>query len=350
MQMVKLRTIESEVQQMIQERQRKIQEIKDTVHFSKEDAEREIADCAQVLNSLMLYIERYRDDFNQIVKYKLESTVRRAEGLVKELEQEIKELNNRSSEVRQLSNIEDHLHFLQTFRSQKNPPHTRDWTTVEVRPQQFLGALRRSLDQLEKPLNMELKKLCDAVELERVQQYEVNVTLDPETAHPKLVLSEDGKQVHDGGVRKEVRDNPRRFTHHLHVLTRQSFLGRFYFEVQVAGKNAWCLGLARESGNKKGGMMLLPEHGYWTIDFKNDKFIFNAKPVICLPLRAELQKVGVFVDYDEGVVSFYDVGARVHIYSGTGFTFSEPLYPVLCPGLQDGGRNSAPMIISPVNS
>ncbi|CAL8332032.1 unnamed protein product [Lota lota] len=350
-QMAKLRKIESEVKQMIQERLGKIQEIKDTVKFSEEDAQREIADGAQVLHSLMLYIEKYRDDFNQTVKYKLESTVKQAESLIKELEQEIEELNNRSSEVKQLSHIEDHLHFLQTFKSLKKPPPTRDWNTVEFRPQQFVGTLRRSLDQLEEPLNMELKKLCDSVELKRVQQYDINVTLDPETAHPKLILSEDGKQVHDGGVRMELLDNPKRFTHNLCVLTRQSFSsGSFYFEVQVEGKNAWCLGLARESCNRKGGMTFLPENGYWTIDFKKDKLIFNTKPVVCLPLRAALQKVGVFVDYDKGLVSFYDVEARVHIYSSTGSTFSEPLYLILCPCLHDGGKNSAPMIISPVNS
>jgi hypothetical protein len=59
--------------------------------------------------------------------------------------------------------------------------------------------------------------------------------------------------------------------------------------------------------------------------------------------------VGVFVDYDEGLVSFYDVEARVHIYSATGCTFTEPLYPFLNPWYQDEGRNSAPLIISPVN-
>jgi hypothetical protein len=59
--------------------------------------------------------------------------------------------------------------------------------------------------------------------------------------------------------------------------------------------------------------------------------------------------VGVFVDYDEGLVSFYDVEARVHIYSATGCTFSEPLYPFLYPGIHYGGTNSAPLIISPVN-
>ncbi|XP_059897974.1 zinc finger protein RFP-like [Gadus macrocephalus] len=195
---------------------------------------------------------------------------------------------------------------------------------------------------------MEMKKLSDA-ELKRVQQYEVDVTLDPDTAHPSLILSEDGKQVHDGHVMKVLPDNPKRFTKYIFVLTRQSFSsGRFYFEVQVKDKTYWWLGVARESIDRKGGSMWTPETGYWTLLYYKDRFVFNDNPDVRLPLRAELQKVGVFVDYDEGVVSFYDVEARVHIYSATGCTFSEPLYPLLCPGRHDyGGNNSAPLIISP---
>ncbi|CAL8366566.1 unnamed protein product [Lota lota] len=343
--------IEAEVQQMIQERKLKIKEIKYTVELSNKDADREIADGMQVFTALMRYIEKWQDEFNQTVKERLKSTKKEAEDLIKELEQEIEDLTNRSSEVLQLSHTEDHLHFLQTFRSLKNPPPTRDWTTVEVRPPSYVGTLRRSLDQLEETLNMEMKKLCDAAELKRVQQYEVDVTLDPDTAHPQLILSEDGKQVHDGGVVKKLPDNPKRFTQYIYVLTRQSFSsGRFYFEVQVKDKTAWRLGVARESINRKGVIILTPENGYWTLYLDNDGLVFNDNPDVRLPLRAELQKVGVFVDYDEGLVSFYDVEARVHIYSATGCTFSEPLYPFLCPGLYNyAGKNSAPLIISPVN-
>ncbi|KAK0155280.1 Pyrin [Merluccius polli] len=75
---------------------------------------------------------------------------------------------------------------------------------------------------------------------------------------------------------------------------------------------------------------------------------FHAPSVWMCSTRAELLKVGVFVDYDEGLVSFYDVEARVHIYSATGCTFCEPLYPLLCSSLHNGGENSAPLIISPV--
>jgi hypothetical protein len=59
--------------------------------------------------------------------------------------------------------------------------------------------------------------------------------------------------------------------------------------------------------------------------------------------------VGAFVDYDEGLVSFYDVEARVHSYSATGCTFTEPLFTFLNPWSHYGGKNSAPLIISPDN-
>uniref|UniRef100_A0A8C5BLK5 Uncharacterized protein n=1 Tax=Gadus morhua TaxID=8049 RepID=A0A8C5BLK5_GADMO len=311
------------------------------------DAEREIAHGGQVFTALIGCVEKGRDEFNQTVQEKLKSTVKRAEDLIKELEQEIEDLTNQSSEVKRLSHTEDHLHFLQTFRSLKDPPPTRDWTTVEVRPPSYVGTLRRSLDQLEETLNMERKKLSDA-ELKRVQQYEVYVTLDPDTAHTRLILSEDGKQVHDGAVVKKLPDNPERFTWYTCVLTRQSFSsGRFYFEVQVKDKTAWWLGVARESIDRKGFTEWTPETGYWTLDYDEDGLVFNDDPDVDLPLRAELQKVGVFVDYDEGLVSFYDVEARVHIYSATGCTFTEPLYPFLCPWLHREGTNSAPLIISP---
>ncbi|CAL8335304.1 unnamed protein product [Gadus morhua 'NCC'] len=342
--------IEAEVQQMIQERKLKIKEIKDMVEFRKKDADGLIADGGQVFTALMRRVEKCRDDFNQTVKERLKTTEKQAEDLIKELEQEIEDLTNRSSEVKPLSHTEDHLHFLQAFRSLKDPPPPRDWTTVEVRPPSYAGTLRRSLDQLEETLNMEMKKLRDDAELKRVQQYEVDVTLDPDTAAPWVILSEDGKQVHDGGVMKKLPDNPKRCTGYTCVLTRQSFSsGRFYFEVQVKDKTAWCLGVVRESIKRTGLTKRTPKTGYWTLLYYKDVLVFSDDPDVRLPLRAGLQKVGVFVDYDEGLASFYDVEARVHIYSATGCTFTEPLYPILCPWYQEGGTNSAPLIISPVN-
>uniref|UniRef100_A0A8C5F9K7 E3 ubiquitin/ISG15 ligase TRIM25-like n=1 Tax=Gadus morhua TaxID=8049 RepID=A0A8C5F9K7_GADMO len=147
--MAQLGKIEAEVQQMIQERLNNIQEIKDKIKCSKADADREIADGVQVITALMRCIEKCQDDLNQMVKERLKSTEKQAEDLIKELEQEIEDLTNRSSEVKQLSQTKDHLHFLQAFRSLKNPPPTRDWTTVECGVRSVMRTTKQSLKTAE---------------------------------------------------------------------------------------------------------------------------------------------------------------------------------------------------------
>ncbi|KAM4614755.1 E3 ubiquitin-protein ligase TRIM21-like [Polymixia lowei] len=339
----------TEVQEMIQERQLKIQEIKDSVELSKEDADREIADSVEVFTALMSSIESSQDELIETIEEKQKSREKKAEGFIKELEQEISKLTKRSTELEQLSHTEDHLHLLQGFPTLNTPPLTKDWTKVNVH-QSYVGTVRRAVAQLEKTLNLEMKKLCDA-ELKRVQQYAVDVTLDPDTAHPGLILSEDGKQVYCGDVEKNLPDNPETFSTCPCVLGKQSFSsGRFYFEVDVKGKTDWDLGVARESINRKREITLSPKDGFWTIWLRNgNEYEALDDSDVLLSLRDKLQKVGVFVDYDEGLVSFYDVEARVHIYSYTGCTFSETLYPYFGPSPNYGGKNSAPLIISPVN-
>ncbi|XP_034721096.1 E3 ubiquitin-protein ligase TRIM21-like, partial [Etheostoma cragini] len=256
-----------------------------------------------------------------------------------------------STEVEQLSRSEDHLHLLQGVQSlniQQSPP-TKDWTEVSVRPSSYDGTVVKAVVQLEETLSKEMKKLVES-ELKRVQQYAVDVTLDPDTANPQLILSDDGTQVNLGDVRKNLPDNPERFSKCVNVLGKQSFSsGRFYFEVEVKGKTGWDLGVARESINRKGDIILSTEDGYWTIWLRNtNEYKAAAGPSVLLSLKSPPQKVGVFVDYEEGLVSFYDVDAAALIYSFTGCSFTEKLFPYFSPCNNNGGKNSAPLIISPV--
>ncbi|XP_030229062.1 E3 ubiquitin-protein ligase TRIM41 [Gadus morhua] len=346
----------AKIEEMIQERKLKIKEINDTVELSKKDADGELAGGLQALTALMRCIEKWQDDFDQMVKKNLKTTEKQAEDLIKELEQEIEDLTNRSAEVKPLSQTKDHLHFLQAFRSLKDPPTTRDWRRVKVSPPSlYVETLKSSLDQLEETLNMEIRKLWGPAELKRVQQYEKDVTLDPDTAHPLLIVSEDGKQVHDGGVEKTLPEIPKRFSCYPLVLSRQSFYsGKSYFEVQVKGKSSWRLGVAGQYIERKiktvWPIPFTTSNSYWVISLHKNVFVFNGDPDVRLPLRAGLEKVGVFVDLNERLVSFYDVKARVIIYSATKCTFRGRLYPLLSPGsLGTNGGNYRSMILSPVN-
>ncbi|XP_039664991.1 E3 ubiquitin-protein ligase TRIM39-like [Perca fluviatilis] len=346
----KLGKTEAEIQQMIQKRQLKIQEIKHSVELSEEDADREIAGGVQVFTALKESVERSQAELINTIKEKQRKREKQAEGFIKELEQEISELKKRSTEVEQLSQSEDHFHVLQSFAFLNTAPPTKDWTEVKVHPP-IKGTVVRAVNQLENMLSKQMKKLLGEAELKMVQRSAVDVTLDPDTAHPKLILSDDGKQVQHGDVKKNLSDNPERFDTGPNVLAKQSFSsGRFYYEVQVKGKTHWYLGVARESINRKGSITPSPQIGYWLICLRNaNEYKSCADHVISLSLKSRPEKVGVFVDYEEGLVSFYDVDAAALIYSFTGCSFTEKLYPLFCPCNNNGGKNSASLIISPVN-
>ncbi|RXN24632.1 E3 ubiquitin- ligase TRIM39-like protein [Labeo rohita] len=267
----------------------------------------------------------------------LMKTQKDVQQMIKEKIKKIQDIKH-SAEVRKISS------------SLCSPTNTRNWPEISMKTHVSLETLRRALTQLQHTLDEKLTKIV-STELKRMQQYAVDVTLDPDTAHPKLILPDDGKQVRCGDVKKNLPDNLKRFDSCVCVLGKEGFSsGRFYFEVQVKGKTEWDLGVVRESINRKGKITASPIDGYWTVGLRYGfKYTARAGPSVSLSLRVKPQRVGVFVDYEEGLVSFYDVESSSHIYSYTGQSFTEKLYPLFGPSLNSKGKNSVPLIITPVH-
>ncbi|XP_053234519.1 E3 ubiquitin-protein ligase TRIM39 isoform X1 [Podarcis raffonei] len=176
-----------------------------------------------------------------------------------------------------------------------------------------------------------------------------DLTLDPETAHPNLVLSEDRKSVKFVEQRlRDLPDSPRRFTTYPCVLATEGFTsGRHYWEVEVGEKTHWALGVCNESVSRKGETTSLPETGYWRVRlFNGDKYAATTTPFTPLSVATKPKRVGVFLDYEAGRLSFYNVTDRSHIYTFTD-TFTEKLWPFFYPGIRAGRKNAAPLIIRP---
>ncbi|XP_067447239.1 E3 ubiquitin-protein ligase TRIM39-like [Thunnus thynnus] len=328
---------EAEIKQMIQKRQLNIQELKRSVKLRQRDVDREIAHGVQVFTALKEFVERVQAEFIKTIKEKQRTTEKQAENLIEALKQEISELKKRRSEIEQLLHSEDHLQLLRNFSSLNIAPPIKDWTEVSVCPPSYEGTLVRAAAQLEEMFSKKTKNLFEA-ELKRVQQYAVDVTLDPDIPHPCLFLSDDIKWVRDKDddyydYYEEVSlpDNSKQFDACCCVLGEQSFSsGRFYYEVQVKGKTDWYLGVARESVNRKGQISLTPQDGYWTICLRNENvYGALADPLVRLSLKSKPEKVGVFVDCEEGLVSFYDVDTAALIHSFTGCSFTEKTLPIL---------------------
>lgn len=125
--------------------------------------------------------------------------------------------------------------------------------------------------------------------------------------------------------------------------------GRHYWEVYVGNKTAWDLGVARHSVNRKGVVTLCPEDGYWAICLRKGseyRACSGQAELLCVCQRPQI--VGVFFDYEDGTVSFYDAEAKSHIYSFTHFQYTEAIFPFFNPDTSDKDNNKSPLIILPV--
>ncbi|XP_060771814.1 E3 ubiquitin-protein ligase TRIM39-like [Neoarius graeffei] len=341
---VELWMVHAVVQQMIQERLKKIEETRQTVELNKKNIEKDKAYGVEIFSALMRCMERNLAEQFEMMEETQNAAEMQAEEFVKELEQEITELKRRNTELEQISHTEDHLHFLQIYPSLCSPPHTQDWTDITIYPHLSVATLRRKI--LQEVLNKEMDRFVE-IELNVIQKYAVDVTLDPDTVNPSLTLSNDGKEVTCENVLKNLPDNPERFDRCVCVLGKEGFSsGRFYYEVQVRGKTEWDVGVARKSVNRKGDVTACPENGFWCVSWRNQAdYVALDSPSVPLSLKQAPQKVGVFVDYEEGLISFYDVDAKCHIYSFTGQMFTDELYPFFSPCLNERHQNSAPLII-----
>uniref|UniRef100_G1QCH7 Butyrophilin subfamily 3 member A3 n=1 Tax=Myotis lucifugus TaxID=59463 RepID=G1QCH7_MYOLU len=157
-----------------------------------------------------------------------------------------------------------------------------------------------------------------------------DVILDPETAHPKLHISEDQRSLKRIKKRQNLPENPRRFRDLYCVLGRESFTsGRHFWEVEVGDRKQWHLGVCRENVERKRYVKITPQNGFWTIARLNrSDFRAQTDPWSKLIIVNPPKRVGVFLDYERGEVSFYDAINGSHIFTFSQTLFSCPLWPV----------------------
>ncbi|XP_030295218.1 zinc finger protein RFP-like [Sparus aurata] len=330
------------IQMMIQSRSKKIVEIETSVDVGQKEAEKEKDASVQVFTDLIRSIQRSQAELVEAIEERYRATKLKAEGFLTELKTEISELESRRKQLEQLSQSEDHLHFVQSFQTLCSPVN-KDWSNTGVHSDLCFETLRGAVTRLKERVDEIMEELPD-IRMKRMREHAVDLTFDPDTAYCSLVISQDGKQVKDGGTKQKVPNNPKRFDTCSDLFAKEGFTtGKFYYEVQLTGKSEWAVGVVKESIDRKKNMPMSVENGSWIIGLDEGIFRAYTKPNVKLTLKEELQKVGVFVDYDKGSVSFYNADSKSNIYSYTGYKFTEKLYPYF--GLQ---CDSAPFIITPV--
>ncbi|XP_041840360.1 nuclear factor 7, brain [Melanotaenia boesemani] len=158
-----------------------------------------------------------------------------------------------------------------------------------------------------------------------------DVILDPMTNHPWLQLSDDHRKVQEGISESDLPSNSQRFDSWPCVLGWEGYnSGRHYWEVDIANNGYWRIGVTTADSKRHGHFSMTPKHRYWTLWRSTHNFYACSKPETQLPISLVPRRIGVYLDYEEGQISFYNAETKSHIYTFTG-TFTGKLYPMLAP-------------------
>ncbi|XP_058872236.1 tripartite motif-containing protein 16-like [Acipenser ruthenus] len=338
----------TEIRQRIQERLKETDELKQAVETLKRSACIEIKESEKIFTELIRSIEKIHTEVIELIGANEKAAVNQAEGRMKKLEQEIAELRRRNTELKQLSETEDHIHFLQNFQSLCAPPEAGDLPSVTVNTDISFGAVRKSVselkDHIEDFCKGELVKITTTVNEVAVYslqapeprnraeflKYSCQLTLDPNTAHRNLCLSEGNRKVTWRRETQRYPHHPERFDSYPQVLCREGLSGtRCYWEIEWRGGGA-SIGVTYKGISRKGGDRSC-RLGYndksWSLDCSGSSYTArhnNNHTAITAPRSP---RIGVYLDFNAGTLSFYGVSDTMTLLHRFQTTFTEPLYP-----------------------
>ncbi|XP_060886777.1 E3 ubiquitin-protein ligase TRIM39-like [Labrus mixtus] len=344
-----LQNNKTEFQQKIENRKTRMDEINASLKSCEDQLNDECGAIDAVFTAVIAIVKGARDRALQPLKERRQAVEKEAKDIEEKMKAEICQLVKTISELDDISALEDHILFLQKYPSLQDLDNIKDCPEVELDTSLSFGTMRKITTAMLESIQQELERLTP-IEIQRIPKFTVDVRLDPATAHQHLILSDDGKEVKDGEEDQEVPDSPERFDVFGSVLGLNRLTsGKSYWEVEVRNKTGWDLGVARGDANRKGKLTLTPDNGYWvTVHFEDEKYAALTSPPARLSLTEKPQKVGVFVDYEEGLVSFYDVASKSHIYSFTDCSFNGRIFPYFSPHGKKDEENMDPLIISSV--
>ncbi|XP_030626798.1 E3 ubiquitin-protein ligase TRIM47-like [Chanos chanos] len=237
-------------QQRIQEREKELQELKQTVKSLRISAQTAVEDSERIFTEIIRSIERRWSEVIEQIRVMERTEVSLAEDHIEKLEQEIAELRKRDTELEQLSHAEDDIYFLQSFHFLSVHFGTEELPSMTVSPVFSFEDLRKSVSEmkksLEEVLNEETVKIPENVAKlllpavlntrEDFLQYSCQLTLDPITAHRSLHLSKGYRKATQNIISQSYPSHPERFDQCWQVLCKESLPEYCYWEVKRTGK------------------------------------------------------------------------------------------------------------------
>ncbi|XP_062855413.1 tripartite motif-containing protein 16-like [Trichomycterus rosablanca] len=328
-------------QQMIQRKEMELCELKLDMASLCLSAQAAIDENERLFTELIQSIEKSRSEASQLIRTQEQTGLDLCEKLLKKLEQEISDLRKRNTELEQLSNTDDHISFLQSCQSLCVPLEFTALPSPTIKPKLFSHELTTAMSgikhQVEKFYEIELIKsgastiwLPEPKTRDDFLKYSCQLTLDPNTAHQKLRLSDENRKA---TVTPQIQNYPHhseRFDKVQQVLCKERLCGRHYWEVEQPFKHNFTIAVAYKDIHRKEDSNE-PKFGCndqsWSLSCFNSRYSFSHNNnEIDVPVEACSSKIGVYLDHPAGTLSFYSISDTMNLIHKVQTTFTQPLY------------------------
>ncbi|XP_053297938.1 E3 ubiquitin/ISG15 ligase TRIM25-like [Pleuronectes platessa] len=333
------------IQKRVQDTEKDLKLLQQEEEALNGSADKAVEDSEEIFTEMIRLLEKRSSDVKQQIRSQQETEVSRVRELQERLEQEITELKRKDQELKQLSDTEDHNQFLHNYPSLSPLSGSTHSSSIRIRPLRHfedvtaaVSQVRGRLQDILSETETEILQIVSQVDVLLPQpetetradflRYSQEITLDPNTANRRLLLSEGNRKGTRMSEDQFYFDHPDRFINWCQVLSRESLTGRCYWEVEVGGgvvgvavtyKNISRAGVSPECGlgyNDKS----------WSLYCYGNRYNFQYNSIETPVSGPVSSRVGVYLDHSAGVLSFYSVSDTMTLLHRVQTTFTQPLY------------------------
>ncbi|XP_060907517.1 tripartite motif-containing protein 16-like [Labrus mixtus] len=330
------------IQQRIQDREKDVKLLQQEVEAINGSADKTVGNSEKMFTELIRLMEKRRSDVKQQVRSQQQTEVSRVRELQEKLEQEITELKRRDAEMKKLSHTQDHNQFLHDYPSLSPLSESTHSSSIKIRPLRFFedvtAAVSEVRDKLQDVLREKWTNISQTVTEVDVLlpepepktrseflKYSCDITLDPNTAHTHLLLSDENRKVTYTRETHPYSSHPDRFTGWEQVLSKESLSGRCCWEIEKRGIVS--VAVTYKNISRAGSECVFGcNDKSWMLYCNNNSYNFYYNNVSTPVSGPQSSRVGVYLDHRAGILSFYSISETMTLLHRVQTTFTQPLH------------------------
>ncbi|XP_031169808.1 tripartite motif-containing protein 16-like isoform X2 [Sander lucioperca] len=317
------------IQQKIQRREQDaklLQKEMETINYS---ADKAVEDSEKILTEMIRVIEKRSSDLKEQIRSWQKTEVSRVKQLQEKLDQENAYILMKEADLEELSRSEDHTKFLQIFPSLSRltgstyspiPKTNHLWYYKDV-----MAAVTAAKEKMKNILTEKLP-LAEPTTRAEFLQYSCQITMDPNTAGTRLVLSDENRKITFN--KKAIHSkHPERFEYIPQVLSKDGLTGRCYWEMEISRDAA--VAVAYKSIARSGdsnACFFGQNKKSWVLECEDSYTLFRHDSHTTVISAPKSSRIGVYLDHSAGTLAFYSVSETMTLLHRVQTTFTEPLY------------------------